>query len=136
MPTHRQLVGRIAVGLLLIVMAAACNRLGPHLHIDIDNTDGPKDVAMTVDSFGPDLRNGEDVSVLAGNGAEWSVPLGSTWEVKVDGKHVIGSGDRTDLALPSPGQRQDVTITIRVAADGTVMLLDALPDPEGVQTDG
>ena len=50
--------------------------------------------------------------------------LGSTWDIKVDGKHVIGSGDRTDLALPSPGQRQDVTICIRVAADGTVKLVD------------
>ena len=38
------------------------------------------------------------------------MPLGSTWEVKVDGNHVIGSGDRTDVALPSPGLRQDVAI--------------------------
>ena len=44
MPTHRQLVGQTIVGLLFIVLAAACNvppRLamlfGPDLHIDIDN---------------------------------------------------------------------------------------------------
>ncbi len=53
------------------------------------------------------------------------MPLGSTWEVKVDGKHVIGSGDRSDVALPSPGERRDVLIDIRVAKDGTVKLLDA-----------
>ena len=125
MPTHRQLVGRITVGLLLIVVAAACSRIGPQLHIDIDNTDGPKEVTVTVDSSGPGMTGGEDVKVLHGQGAEWSVPLASTWEVKVDGKHVIGSGDRTDLALPSPGQRQDLVISIRVARDGTVTLLDA-----------
>lgn len=125
MPTHRQFVGRTTVGLLFIVMAAACSVVGPDLHIAIDNTDGPKEVTVTVDSSGPGMTGGEDVNVLVGNGAEWSVPLGSTWEVKVDGKHVIGSGDRTDLALPSPGQRQDLMIRIQVAADGTVTLLDA-----------
>ncbi len=125
MPTHRQFVCRTTVGLLLIVMAAACSVVGPELHIAIDNTDGPKGVTVTIDSSGPDMRGGEDVSVLAGTGSEWSVPLGSTWEVKVDGKHVIGSGDRIDLALPSPGQGQDVLVSIRVTADGTVMLLDA-----------
>jgi hypothetical protein len=125
MPTHRQLVGRITGGLLLIVVAASCSRFGPQLHIAIDNTDGPKEVTVTVDSSGPGMTGGEDVSVLAGNGAEWSLPLGSTWEVKVDGEHVIGSGDRTDRALPSPGQRQDLLIQMRVARDGTVTLLDA-----------
>ena len=125
MPTHRQLVGRITVGLLFIVMAAACSVVGLDLHIAIDNTDGPKEVTVTVDSSGPGMTGGEDVNVPPGQGVEWSVPLGSTWEVKVDGKHVIGSGDRTDLALPSPGQRQDLMINIQVAADGTVMLLDA-----------
>jgi hypothetical protein len=125
MPAHRQLAGRTIAGLLLIVMAAACSLVGPDLHIAIDNTEGPKAVTVTVDSSGPARTGGEDVNVLAGNGAEWSVPLASTWEVKVDGKHVIGSGDRTDLALPSPGERRDLMIRIQVAADGTVMLLDA-----------
>ena len=128
MPTHRQLVARTIVGLLLIVLAAACNvppRLamlfGPDLHIDIDN-EGPKEVTVTVDSSGTDMT---DATVPHNQGAEWSVPLGSTWEVKVDGKHVIGSGDRTDVALPSPGQRRDLVINIQVAKDGTVKLLDA-----------
>jgi hypothetical protein len=125
MSTHRRLVGRTIAGLLLIVMAAACSVVVPDLLIAIDNTYGPKEVTVSVDSSGPGMTGGEDVNVLAGNGAEWSVPLGSTWEVKVDGKHVIGSGDRTDLAPPSPGQRQDLMIRIQVAADGTVMLLDA-----------
>ena len=48
------------------------------------------------------------------------MPLGSTWEVKVDGKHVIGSGE----VLPFPRDGQDLTIQMRVAPDGTVMLLD------------
>ena len=56
-------------------------------------------------------------------GAAWHVPLGSTWEVKIDGKHVIGSDDQAG-ALPSPGQQQDVTVSMRVDADGTVRLLD------------
>ena len=125
MPTHRQFVVRTTVGLLLIVMAAACSVIGyGDLHIAIEN-DGPKEVAVTVDMSGPGMPGGGDANVAHGEGAEWSVPITSTWEVKVDGKHVIGSGDRTDLALPSPGQRQDVTISIRVARDGTVMLLDA-----------
>jgi len=130
MPTHRQFVGRIAVGLLFIVMAAACSRFGPQLRIAIDNTYGPKEVTVIVDSSAPDMRRGGDVNVLAGTGAEWSVPLGSTWEVKVDGKYVIGSGDRTDPALPSPGQRQDVLIQIGVAADGTVTAVRQ-PGPSG-----
>ena len=125
MPTQRQFVGRITVGLLFIVMAAACSVFGPDLHIAIENFDGPKEVTVTVDSSGPGMTGGEDVNVPPGQGVEWSVPLGSTWEVKVDGKHVIGSGDRTDLALPSPGQRRDLSIHIQVVADGTVMLLDA-----------
>ena len=125
MTTHRQFVGRTIAGLLLIVMAAACSGLGPDLHIEIDNTDGPKEVTVTVDSSGPDMRGGEDVNVRAGEGAAWSVPLGPTWEVKVDGRHVIGAGDRTDPALPASSQRQDLTIVIHVAADGTVNLLDA-----------
>jgi hypothetical protein len=125
MTTHRQLVGRIAVGLLLIVVAAGCSRFGPQLHVDVDNTGGPREVTVTVDSSGAGRTGGEDVVILHGEGAAWSVPLGSTWEVKVDGKHVIGSGDRTDLALPSSGQRQDLPISLRVARDGTVTLLDA-----------
>ena len=119
MPTHRRLVGRIAVGLLLIVVAAACSH-GPALNIEIDNTDGPKEVTVSVDSSAPTLRRGGDVKVAHGEGAGWSVPLGSSWEVKVDGKHVIGSGE----ALPFPRQGQDLTIRIRVARDGTVSLLD------------
>jgi len=123
-PTHRQLIGRTAVGALLIVMAAACSVFGPDLHIAIDN-EGPKEVTVTFDSSGPRMIGGPDVTVLARNtGMEWSEPLPSTWEVKVDGKHVIGSGEGTG-APPSPGQRQDVLIQIRVAKDGTVMLLDA-----------
>ena len=119
MPTHRRLVGRMTVGLLLVVVAAACSQ-GPDLNIDIDNTDGPKEVTVSVDSSAPTLRRGGDVKVLHGEGAAWSVPLGSTWEVKVDGKHVIGSGE----VLPFPRDGQDLTIQMRVAPDGTVMLLD------------
>ena len=125
MPTHRQLVGRITVGLLLIVMAAGCSRFGPQLAIDVDNTDGPMEVTVTVDSSGQGTTGGGDVVIHHGEGAAWSVPLGSTWEVKVDGKHVIGSGDRTGPALPSAGQGQGLLISMRVARDGTVTLLDA-----------
>ena len=64
-------------------------------------------------------------NVAPGGSLEVILPLAARWEVKIDGKHVIGSGDRTDLALPSPGQRQDLLIHIQVAADGTVTLLDA-----------
>jgi hypothetical protein len=124
MPIHRQVVGRTIAALLLIAMAAACRGLGPDLHIEIDNTNGPKQVTVTVDSSGPDMRGGDDVNVRAGEGAEWSEPLGSTWEVKVDGKHVIGAGDRSGRALAAPDQRQDVTIVIYVAADGAVSLVD------------
>ena len=68
MPTHRRLVGQITVGLLLIVMAAACSGFGPDLAIDIDNTDGPKEVTVTVDSSGPGMTGGEDVISLLGKG--------------------------------------------------------------------
>lgn len=123
MTTHRQRVGRITVWLLLIVMAAACSKFGPQLTISVHNTAGPKEVTVTVDSSGPGSTGGEDFAVLDGERFEATMPLGSTWEVKVDGKHVIGSGDA--LTLPPPGQGQDVTICIRVAADGTAKLLDA-----------
>jgi hypothetical protein len=76
MPTHRRFVGRTAVGLLLIVVAAACSVIGPELHVEIDNTDGPKEVTVIVDSSGPGVTGG-DVKVRHGEGAEWSVPLGS-----------------------------------------------------------
>ena len=70
MPTHRQFVVRTTVGLLLIVVAAACSLIGPDLHIAIDNTDGPKEVTVTVDSSGPGMTGGEDVNVPPGQG--WS----------------------------------------------------------------
>ena len=58
MPSHRQLVGRTTVGLLLIVMAAACSVIGyGDLHIAIEN-DGPKEVAVTVDMYGPGMPRG------------------------------------------------------------------------------
>ena len=120
MPSQHQLVGRIAGGLLLIVMAAACKLLGPDLNIDVEN-EGPGKVTVTVDSSGLGKKSGaEGVSVPTRTGVQWSEPLGSTWEVKVDGKHVIGSGDGAVLALPSPGQGQDVTISIRFDADGSM----------------
>ena len=123
MPTHRQLVGRITVGLLFIVIAAACSRFGPDLNISVYN-DGLKEVTVTVDSSAPGRKSGgQDVNVPPRTGVQWYEPLGSTWEVKVDGKHVIGSGDQTVLALPSPGQRQDLLISVRVGADGTATLL-------------
>ena len=106
-------------------MAAACSTFGPQLTISVHSTAGPKEVTVTVDSSGPGSTAGEDFAVLDGERLELSVPLGSTWEVKVDGKHVIGSGDRTDLALPSAGHGQDLLISMRVARDGTVKLLDA-----------
>ena len=128
MPTHRQLFGRTAVGVLFIAMAAACSVFGPtdygDLHAAIDNA-SPKDVAVTVTSSGPGMTGGGQVNALPGSSTESIVPLASTWEVQVDGRHIIGSGDRTDLALPSPGRRQDLMIRIQVAADGTATLLDA-----------
>ena len=113
-------------------MAAACSRFGPQLHIDIDNVVGPDAVTVTVDSSGPGMPDVEDVHVAAGQVAGWRVPLASTWEVKVDGRHVIGSGDRAVLALPSPGQRHDLMITIRIGSDGTVELLEACFDDDYV----
>jgi hypothetical protein len=117
MPTVRRLVGRTMAGFLLLVMAAACT--GPDLQVDIDNTFGPHAVTVSVDSSAPTLRRNADVHVLPGEGAAWSVPLGSTWEVRVDGNHVVGSGD--NLAPPAG---QDLIISIQVGKDGTVKVLD------------
>src|SRR5262245_2711759 len=125
MPTDRRFGRRIVAGLVLIVTVAACRGLGPDLQVEIDNSNGPKEVTVTVDSSGQAMTTGDGVSVRPGEGAAWSVPLGSTWEVKVDGKHVVGAGDRAVIGLPVPGQHQDVTIVIYVAADGTVSLVDA-----------
>jgi hypothetical protein len=91
-------------------MVAACGRFGPHLHVGIDNTGGPKEVAVTVDSSGAGMTGGEDVTVPAWQGAEWRVPLGSTWDVKVDGYPVItrcfNDGKMTlDLKLQSVNRK-------------------------------
>ncbi len=125
MPAIRHLAALGAAGLLVIVAAAACSLFGPELSIGIDNTGGPAEVTVTVVSSGSRTSGSDDVKVPAGQGAAWSVPLGSTWEVKVDGKHVIGSGDGADVAPRTSGPRGDVAIRIRVAADGTVLLEDA-----------
>jgi hypothetical protein len=112
------------VGLLLVVTAASCGLMGPDLSVDIQN-ESLNRVTMTFDSSSPGETGREEVIVLpSGHGVGWSEPLPATWEVKMDGKHVIGSDDRTG-ALPSVGQRQDVTISIRIDPDGTVRLLDA-----------
>lgn len=131
MTTRRGLVGRTTLGLLVIVMAAGCNRIGPQLRIGIDNTWGPKDVTVTVASSGASMTDGEDVVIPHGEGSAWKVPLGSTWEVKIGGKHVIGSGDRTGFTLVSDGPWQDVTICVRVAGEGTVQLYDGCWRPSG-----
>ena len=122
--TRRQLVGPTVLGLLLGAMAASCGLIGPDLGIDIQN-EGPKRVTVTVDSDGPGKTDrDEEIVLLQGEGVGWSEPLPSTWEVKIDGKHVIGSGDRPG-ALPLPGQGQDVNISIRIDPDGTVRLVEA-----------
>ena len=124
MSTRRQLIGRTAVWLLLIVMAASCGLIGPDLAIDIQN-EGPKRVTVTVDSDGPGKTGREEeIVLLRGHGVGWSEPLPSTWEVKIDGKHVIGSGDRPG-ALPLPSEGQAVNISIRIDPDGTVRLVEA-----------
>jgi hypothetical protein len=126
MTTHRRLVGRSAGGLLLIVVAAACSTSGPTDYGDLRAViDNATDVALSVRSSGPGMDAEHNVTLGPDKGSEVIVPLASTWEVKVDGKHIIGSGDQTDLALPSPGQRKDLLIHIQVAEDGTVTVLDA-----------
>jgi len=130
--THPRLVLRTSMGLLLIlagiVTVTACKAMGPtdygDLRFAIDNASATA-VAVTTTSSGPGVTSAGTTSAVPGDSLEVVVPLATTWEVKIDGKHVIGSGDRTDLALPSPGQRQDLLIHIQVAADGTVTLLDA-----------
>ena len=129
--TTGRLIRRTSLGLLLllvVVIAGACKVIGPtdfdDLRVATDNA-GPKEVSVTVTDSGPGMTSNGVTPVAPGGNLEVVVPLAATWEVKVDGTHVIGSGDRTDLALPSPGQRQDLLIHIQVAADGTVTLLDA-----------
>lgn len=126
---RRHIVAATA-GLLLTVGAAACDRFGPDLSIEIDNTAGATGVTVTVDSSGS-RRAGETVRIGGGTGAAWSVPLGATWEVKLEGKHLIGSGDRPDLALPSSGQQRDVRVLITVA-DTTVQRVEACFDDDYV----
>lgn len=113
----------IAMALLLIVVAGACKLVGPHLSIDVDNTGGPQEVTVTVDSGRGPPYDG-DTKVPPGQGSSWSVPIGSTWEGRVDGRHLIGSGDRADLPPPPPGPWPDLVISIRVNPDGTAELLD------------
>jgi hypothetical protein len=124
MPAQHQLVGRAAVGLLLIVMTGACSALGPDLHVGIDNTAGPKSVTVTLDSSGPGSGR-EVVEILPGTGVSWRSPLATTWEVKVDGRHVIGSSDTTGFARSSDFPWQDVMIRMQIGRDGAVKLLDA-----------
>ena len=61
MPAHRRLVGRTAVGLVLIVMAAACSASGPtdygDLRAVIDNASA-RDVVVSVNSSGPGMKGG------------------------------------------------------------------------------
>lgn len=116
----RRLIGRSVAGLLLIEMAAACSHLGPELAVQVQN-DGRESVALTVAPSGTTTTAGETVRVPVGTGAGWSVPLTSTWEVRLDGRRVIGAGDRADL-LPSPNRRQGVRVVIRIMPDGTVDL--------------
>ena len=132
MPSQHQFVGQIAWGMLVIVTVAACKLLGPELNIGVEN-EGPGKVTVTVESSGPGMTGGEDVVIPHGQGSAWSVPLGSAWEIKVNGRHVIGSGDRTERTLPSPGHRQDVNICIRVAPDGALELYDGCWDGAGRQ---
>jgi len=135
MGTRRRLVARLTAGLLLIAVAAGCEKLGPELEVSIDSFDGPKQVTVHVDSSGMHLTPDEDVVIKHGEGSAWGVPLGSTWEIKIDGKHVIGSDDRPDLALPSSGPTQDVRVNIELARVGTPTLLEACLD-EDYGTDG
>jgi hypothetical protein len=119
-----QLACWIAAGLLIASAAEGCWRFGPDLSIGVDNTVGPRPVTVTVDSSA-EVRPDGPIDVAPGTGAAWSVPLGSTWQIRIDGKPVIGSADRPDLALGAPGRAGDVRVEIRIDGDGTVTIVDA-----------
>jgi hypothetical protein len=118
------------VGMLLVVslIAAACGAVGPtdfgDIRVAVDNA-SPNVVTVGVTSSGLGQTGGGDAPVTTGSGAEIITPLAQTWEVKLNGKRILGSGDRADLALPPAGQRRDLLVQIRVAPDGTVTLMGA-----------
>jgi hypothetical protein len=114
----------IATGLLIASVAGGCWRFGPELSIGVDNTGGPRPVTVTVDSSASRRPNGP-IDLAPGSGVAWSEPLGSRWEIRIDGKPVIGSADRPDLALGAPGRAGDVRVEIRIDGDGTVTIVDA-----------
>lgn len=113
---------------LIALIAAACSAKGPtdfgDIRVAVDNA-GPNVVTVAATSSGPGISGNGDTTVEARSSAELILRLAERWEVKVDGKRILGSGDRADLALASGGERRDLIIQIKVAPDGTATLSGA-----------
>ena len=118
----------VALLVLVAVIAAACAAKGPgdfgDIRVIVDNA-GPNTVTVAATSSGPGITGNGDTTVEVGSRAELILRLAERWEVKLDGKRILGSGDRADLALPSAGERRDLVIEIKIAPDGTTTLSGA-----------
>jgi hypothetical protein len=117
----------LAVALLAAGCASPGGITGPHdlgdLRVSVDNrSDAP--ILVRATTVGEGLQAGGDATIDPRGGGELISRLAPQWEVAVGGRHLLGSGERPDLALVASARR-DLLIEVIVAPDGSVSLKSA-----------
>jgi hypothetical protein len=117
--------------LALAVIVAACGPgaiSGPadlgDLRVSVDNR-STLPVVVRASTAGEGLQGGGDTTIEPRAGGELISRLAAQWEVAIQGRHLLGSGERPELALVAGAARQDLLIEVIVAPDGSISLKSA-----------
>jgi hypothetical protein len=130
--TRRAVPALLVVAAVVVTACGAVSGLGGisgpsdlgDLRVSVDNR-STLPVLVRATTVGEGLRGGGDTTIDPKAGGELISRLGETWEVAIRGRHVLGSGERPELALVAGAPRRDLLIEVIVAPDGTVALKSA-----------
>ena len=126
-------IAPLVVLLLLALVATACapagaGVIGPadlgDLRVSVDNRSATP-VLVRATTVGEGLQSAGDATIQPKAGGELISRLAPQWEVAISGRHLLGSGERPELALVAGAARRDLLIEVIVAPDGSVSLKSA-----------
>jgi hypothetical protein len=91
------------------------------LRVSVDNRSALP-VVVRASTAGEGLQGGGDTTIHPKAGGELISRLAAQWEVAIQGRHLLGSGERPELAVVAGAARRDLLIEVIVAPDGSVTL--------------